>query len=276
MASPSEKDYTDTKHPKGSDGADTDSESISGRPKESLKRQLKQRHIAMISIGGVIGTGLFVGTATGLRNAGPVGLLLGYIAVGTVTYSVMISLGEMMAYLPVAGGHITMADRFVSKGFSFWLGWNYWYVWTIILPAELSAAAILVGYWNDTISPAVWITMCMVVVIMINMLGAGAYGEAEFVFASIKVLTIVGLIILGIIIDLGGGPDHDRIGFRYWKNPGPIVQYNGIPGATGRFAAWWSAVCQAAFSFIGTEVVAVSTANTVASRHGIDLNGETI
>ena len=66
---------------------------------------------------------------------------------------------------------------------------------------------------------------------------------------------------------------HFRIGFRYWKNPGPIVQYNDIPGATGRFVAWWSAVCQAAFAFIGTEVVAVSTANTVVSRHGIDLGG---
>lgn len=98
-----------------------------------------------------------------------------------------------MAYLPVAGGHITMADRFVSKGFGFLLGWNYWYNWVIVLPAELrcvlvpihypvyslpvnySAAAILIGYWNDRISPAVWITICMVVVIMINMLGAGIH-----------------------------------------------------------------------------------------------------
>ena len=104
-----------------------------------------------------------------------------------------ISLGEMMAYLPIAGGHITMADRFVSKGFSFLLGWNYWYNAAIAQPAELrcvvrsssflaminllnrSAAAVLVGYWNDTISLAVWITVCTVVVIMINMLGAGQY-----------------------------------------------------------------------------------------------------
>lgn len=166
----------------------------------------------------------------------------------------------MMAYLPVAGGHITMADRFVSKGFGFLLGWNYWYNWAIILPFELSAASILIGYWNDAISPAVWITMCMVVVVVINMLGAGAYGEAEFVFASIKVFTIVGLIIFGIILDLGGGPDHDRIGFRYWKDPGPFVQYNGIPGATGRFAGWWSVVIQASASSIGTEIVAIAAA----------------
>ena len=105
----------------------------------------------------------------------------------------------------------------------------------------------------------------------------GAYGEAEFFFASIKVITItgtvnlpapshvfhmlnnhLGLIILGIILDLGGGPDHDRLGFRYWKNPGPFVQYNNIAGAKGRFLGFWAVLTQAAFSFIGTEIVAVS------------------
>ena len=68
----------------------------------------------------------------------------------------------------------------------------------------------------------------------------------------------VGLIILGIILDLGGGPDHDRLGFRYWKNPGPFVQYNDIAGAKGRFLGFWAVLTQAAFSFIGTEIVAVS------------------
>ena len=106
----------------------------------------------------------------------------------------------------------------------------------------------------------------------------GAYGEAEFCFASIKVLTIVGsshfvlahsrmffltyfqgLLILGTILDLGGGPNGDRISFRFWKDPGPFVQYHGIPGAKGRFLGWWAVMTQAAFSFIGTEIVAVRT-----------------
>lgn len=67
-----------------------------------------------------------------------------------------------------------------------------------------------------------------------------------------------GLIILGIVIDLGGGPNHDRLGFRYWKNPGPFVDYNGITGSKGHFLGWWAVMTQAAFSFIGTEIVAVS------------------
>ena len=75
-----------------------------------------------------------------------------------------------------------------------------------------------------------------------------------------------GLIILGIILDLGGGPDHDRLGFRYWKNPGPFVQFNGIAGSKGRFLGFWAVLTQAAFSFLGTEIVAVSPPSAFSQR----------
>lgn len=74
-------------------------------------------------------------------------MLLGYLIVGFICYSVMISLGEMIAYLPIPGGHIKMAERFVDPAFSFTMGWNYWYSWVFTLPAELSAAAVLINYW---------------------------------------------------------------------------------------------------------------------------------
>ncbi|KIP01622.1 hypothetical protein PHLGIDRAFT_96848 [Phlebiopsis gigantea 11061_1 CR5-6] len=235
----------------------------------SLKRTMKSRHIAMISLGGVIGTGLFLGTATGLANGGPVGLLLGYAVVGSICYAVMVSLGEMISYLPLPGGHITMAERFVDPAWSFTLGWSYWYNWTIILPAELSAAALLIGFWTENVNDAAWISVFLVVVVTINVFGAAAYGEAEFVFASIKIITITGLIILGIVLDLGGGPNHDRIGFRYWKHPGPFNQYNNFPGSKGRFLAWWAVMTQAAFSFIGTEVVAIAGGEARNPRRNI-------
>ncbi|KAG1801411.1 amino acid permease [Suillus plorans] len=239
-----------------SDASDRDGESVQGPARHTLQRKLKNRHVAMISIGGVIGTGLFVGTANSLRNGGPIGLLLGYIVMGSIVYCVMITLGEMVAYLPIAGGHIKLAERFVDPAFSFAMGWNYWYNWTIV--SEISAAALLINYWNKTVNDSVWVVICLAVVLTINMLGAGAYGEAEFIFASIKVITITGLIILGIVIDLGGAPNHDRIGFRYWKNPGPFVQYNGISGAKGQFLGFWAVLTEAAFSFIGTEIVAIA------------------
>ncbi|KAF7971830.1 hypothetical protein HWV62_19839 [Athelia sp. TMB] len=142
-------------------------------------------------------------------------------------------------------------------------------VFISIHTAELSAAAVLINFWEPSakVNNAVWITICLLVALGINLMGAGAYGEAEFIFAplslltligrSIKVITIVGLIILGIVLDLGGGPNHDRIGFRYWKNPGPFVQWHGISGSEGQFLGWWAVMTQAAFSFIGTEITAV-------------------
>ncbi|EPS97222.1 hypothetical protein FOMPIDRAFT_1032088 [Fomitopsis schrenkii] len=247
---------------------DADSEACVPGVTTGLQRRMKNRHISMISIG-VIGTGLFLGTATSLSEGGPVGLLLGYMTIGSLCYCTMISLGEMAAFLPIPGGHITFAERFVDPAWSFALGWLYWYNWAIILPAEMSAASVLISYWDTAVSPAVWITMCLVVVIALNMFGAGVYGEAEFIFASIKVVTITGLIILGIVLDLGGGPSHDRIGFRYWKRPGPFTQYAGIAGAEGRFLGWWAVMTQAAFSFVGTEVVAIAGAEAKNPRRNI-------
>ncbi|KAF9517401.1 hypothetical protein BS47DRAFT_1339816 [Hydnum rufescens UP504] len=226
----------------------------------TLKRQLKPRHIAMISIGGAIGTGLFLGTGNALKTGGPVGLLLGYTIVGTICYAMMLCLGEMISYLPIPGGHIKLAERFVNPAVLIHHGLELLVQWvTITLPAELSASAVLIDYWEHRrISDAAWISVCLVVVILINTLGAGAYGETEFFFVSFKVITIVGLLILGVILDLGGGPNHDRIGFRYWKHPGPFVQFHGIGGAKGRFLGWWSVMTQAAFSYIGTEIVGMA------------------
>ena len=87
--------------------------------------------------------------------------------------------------------------------------------------------------------------------------------------SSIKVIAITGLIILGIVLDLGGGPNHDRIGFRYWKNPGPFVQYKEIAGTTGRFLGWWAVMTQAAFSYIGTEIVAIAAGEAKNPRRNI-------
>lgn len=238
-------------------------------PDFRLHRELKNRHVAMISIGGVIGTGLFLGTGSALMNGGPLGLLLGYIFIGSICYCVMVTIGEMISYLPVAGGHIKLAERFVDPAFSFALGWNLWYNWTVTLPAELSAAATIINFWHPGVNNAVWITMCLVVAVGINMSGVGVYGETEFMFASIKVVTIVALIILGIVLDLGGGPNHDRIGFRYWKDPGPFVQFYGISGMTGRFLGWSRVVTQAAFAYVGTEVVAMAAAEAKNPRRNL-------
>ncbi|GAA96383.1 hypothetical protein E5Q_03050, partial [Mixia osmundae IAM 14324] len=238
---------------------------------EQLERQLKQRHIQMISIGGVIGTGLFLATGSSLQMAGPLGLFMGYAIMGSITLSVMLCLGEMVSTFPIAGGHISLCKRFADPALAFTMGWNYWYNWTIVLPAELSAAAVLVSYWvpAEHVSPAVWITVCLIVVVGINLGGAGFYGEAEFFFSMIKVVTVVVLIFLGMIINAGGIPGQKQIGFRYWSDPGAFVQYEGIAGSLGRFLGFWSVLIQAAFSYVGTEIVALAAGEAKNPRRSI-------
>ncbi|KAE8228050.1 hypothetical protein CF326_g7033 [Tilletia indica] len=236
------------------------------RSNEKLAPALSNRHLAMISIGGVIGTGLFLGTAGSLARGGPVGLWLGYILMGSICYAMMMCLGEMISYLPVPGGHITLATRFVDPALGFAMGWNYFYNWAIVLPAELSAAATLIGFWSD-LSPAIWISICLVIVIFINFMGARAFGETEFWFCSIKVITIVGLLILSFLMDVGAV--GERRGFQYWKNPGPFVQYLGIEGSWGRFLGFWSVLINAGFSFIGTEIVAMAAAEAKNPRKAL-------
>ncbi|KAF9513652.1 hypothetical protein BS47DRAFT_1362220 [Hydnum rufescens UP504] len=221
----------------------------------TLKRQLKPRHIGMIRS--------LPWKWKRLKNGGPLGLLLGYVIVGTICYS--------DDALPSARWFRT--SRFlvdISSWQSASLTRPSHSQWAGIIGTLAQCAAVLIDYWeHHKVSDAAWVSVCLVVVIFINLLGAGAYGEAEFFFVSFKVVTIVGLLILGVILDLGGGPNHDRIGFRYWKHPGPFVQFNGIGGTKGRFLGWWSVMTQAAFSYIGTEIVGIASGEAKNPRRNL-------
>ncbi|ORY24876.1 amino acid permease [Naematelia encephala] len=242
----------------------------SSKYEPQLKRQMKPRHVSMIALGGTIGTGLFLSSGNALANGGPLGLVLGYALIGFVCFCVMTALGEMIAYMPIEGGIITLANRIVDPAFATALSFNYAYCYLFILPAEISAAAVLINYWITSVNNAVWITIGIVLVVGINLMGAKFYGETEFWFASIKVLTIVGLIIVSIVIDCGGGPaSSGYVGFRYWKDPGPLNQYAGIAGAGGRFLGFWAVLIQAAFSFIGCETIAMTAGECKNPRRTI-------
>jgi amino acid transporter len=103
----------------------------------------------------------------------------------------------------------------------------------------------------------VWISIIIVLIIGLNVFAVAIYGEAEFIFASIKILTIIGLLIMALCIDLGGSPNHDRLGFRYWREPGPMKEYQA-KGDLGRFLGLFSVLINAAFSYGGVEMVAVA------------------
>ncbi|PON26626.1 amino acid permease [Trichoderma gamsii] len=231
----------------------------------SLKRDLSSRHINMIAIAGMIGTGLFLSSGQAIATAGPAGALLAYIVMGFVTAGVSYTTGEITAFMPGTGGFIRHATKFVEPALGAATGWNFWYTMAITVPAEISAAATVIQFWNKSINPGVWITVFLVVIVALNLCGVRLYGESEVVFASLKIMLIIGLIIGGLVIDLGGGPNHDRLGFRYWNHPGAFNAYIKT-GATGHFLAFWKVMLTAAFSYGNIQVVAISGSETRMPR----------
>ncbi|CEQ40825.1 SPOSA6832_02461 [Sporobolomyces salmonicolor] len=209
-----------------------------------------------------------------------------FIIVGMILWCVMESIGELATLLPVAGSFPHYLTRTVDPAVGFTLALSYGYCelhrlprlvqalladipfrpgYTIAIASEVSAAAVVVSYWTD-ISPALVISLGLAAIFAVNMMSVRAYGEIEVVTASLKVLCFLGLIIVALVITLGGAPDHDRRGFRYWHHPGAFTQYDDISGTTGRFLAFLAAFVNAAFSFIGVETVVVA-AGEAANPH---------
>ncbi|KAH7126503.1 amino acid permease [Dactylonectria estremocensis] len=234
----------------------------------STQRRLRNYQVTMIGFCSGIGTGLFVGTGAAYANAGPAGLFLAYLVVGSVLWCVMQSISELATVFPTAGSFPHWATRFIDPSVGFSLAISYGYCYTIAIASECSAAAVLVSYWSD-ISPAVVITISLVLILAINLCNVRFYGETEVVTGAIKVLCFVGLVIVAIVITAGGGPSGESIGFRYWNNPGPWTDYNGITGPTGHFLGFLSAFVNASFSFIGVETVVISAAESVDPHRAI-------
>ncbi|KAK9475049.1 amino acid permease/ SLC12A domain-containing protein [Dipodascopsis tothii] len=230
---------------------------------------MRQRHVQMIALAGTLGTGLFLASGKAITHAGPAGALIAYLLVGSIVWAMVQSLGEMMCYAPISGGYVHYAERFIHPSVGFSLGYMQWYSSAISLPTEIISASVIIGFWDDKMATAShtggYIAALLILCCSINFFGVRWFGETEFVFALIKIALILGLIIVGLVIDLGGGPDHDRIGFRYWKNPGAFAAYP-VPGDVGKFTGWFTTLLQAAFSFSGVEGLAMTCAEVQNPR----------
>ncbi|KAI7788725.1 amino acid permease [Diaporthe eres] len=242
---------------RGDANPDPEKQSITEASTHELKREMSGRHLQFIAIGGAVGTGLFIGSGASLATAGPVGCLISYIAVGTILYSVMTSLGEMATYIPTAGSFTSYSARFVDPALGFAMGWLYWFSWAITWALELTAAGLIVQYWNSSLNIGIWIAVFWVVFTAVNFVPVKLYGEMEYWFVSIKVVTILGFLIFAICINAGASP-QGYLGFTYWKNPGAFASYNeNMVPATGKFVSFWSVLVTAAFSYQGAELVGV-------------------
>ncbi|MEU9650324.1 amino acid permease [Streptomyces sp. NPDC048110] len=217
------------------------------RPRSGLQAGLKNRHLTMIAIGGVIGAGLFVGSSSGIATAGP-GILLSYALVGTLVVLVMRMLGEMSAANPTSGSFSAHADRALGPWAGFSIGWLYWFFWVVVLAVEATAGAKILEGWIPAVPQWGWALIVMIVLTATNLASVGSYGEFEFWFAGIKVVAIAAFIVVGglAVFGLLPGVDSDRAGL------GNLTEHGGfLPNGPG---AVLTGVLLVVFSFMGSEI----------------------
>ncbi|KAI1213092.1 amino acid permease/ SLC12A domain-containing protein [Annulohypoxylon truncatum] len=227
-----------------------------------LHTDLKGRHMQMIAIGGAIGAGLFIGSGSALYKGGPAALVIGYFIVGIMLLFTMQALAELAVLYPVNGAFYTYVVRFVDPSWGFAMGWDYAIAWLTVLPFELIAAGITIEFWRPDLNVAIWVTVFLVILTLIQIFGVRGYGEVEFVLSMIKIAACTGFIILGIIINCGGVGSKGYIGGKYWYDPGAFK--NGFNGFAGVFVV-------AAFAFGGTELVGLAAAESSNPRRAIPM-----
>ncbi len=218
--------------------------------KAGLKRDMKSRHLMMISIGGTIGTGLFVGSGQTISQAGPLGAVLAYLVGGFIMYLVLLCLGELTAAMPVSGSFQTYASRFISPGAGFTTGWLYWINWAICIAADFTAAGIIMNNWFPQIAIWIWCAVFAAVLALLNIISVKAYGEAEFWFASIKVTAILAFIVAGCGLIFGFSSHEVPVAFSNFHTEGGL-----FPNGMGAVFLTMIAVV---YSFQGAELVGIA------------------
>ena len=168
-------------------------------------KQVQVSNLDNVRLGGTIGTGLLIGSGAALATAGPAGALLAYIFVGSLVYSVVLSLGEMTTYIPIPGAFNAYATRFVDPSLGFAMGWIYWFSWAITYPIELTATGLIINYWNEDLSIGIFVAVFWVVITAFNFLPVSFYGEMEFWFAYVKVITLVAFFLFSLCVIFGAG-----------------------------------------------------------------------
>ncbi|NHB96119.1 amino acid permease [Photorhabdus stackebrandtii] len=226
-------------------------QSVSQKPVvQHLRRELKARHMAMIAIGGSIGTGLFVASGATVSQAGPGGALLSYALIGLMVYFLMTSLGELAAYVPVSGSFSTYGSKYVEEGFGFALGWNYWYNWAVTIAVDLVAAQLVMNYWLPDMPGWIWSALFLALIFLLNFISVKGFGEAEYWFSLIKVSTVIVFIAVGLLMISGIMKGAEGAGWHNWTV--------GDAPFAGGFSAMIGVAMIVGFSFQGTELIGIA------------------
>ncbi|MBT2505231.1 amino acid permease [Streptomyces sp. ISL-98] len=232
------------------------------QPSDGLQAGLKNRHLSMIAIGGVIGAGLFVGSSGGIAAAGPA-ILLSYALVGALVVFVMRMLGEMSAANPTSGSFSAYADRALGRWAGFSIGWLYWFFWVVVLAVEATAGAKILEGWIPAVPQWGWALIVMVVLTATNLASVASYGEFEFWFAGIKVVAIGGFVIIGLLAVFGvlPGSDNPGAGFAHLTDSGGFFPEG--PGAI------LTGVLMVVFSFMGSEIVTLAAGESADPQRAV-------
>ncbi|MET8329190.1 amino acid permease [Streptomyces sp. NPDC005181] len=220
---------------------------------EPLSHGLKQRHLTMLGLGGVIGAGLFVGSGAGIAVAGPA-IVVSYLIAGALAMLVMRMLGEMSAAMPASGAFSVHAERALGRWAGFSVGWLYWFLLVVVLAVEATAAAQIAHGWVPAVDQWAWVLAFMVVFTVANLTAVKNFGEFEFWFAALKVAAIVIFLVLGVLAVFGLLPDTDPVGLSHLTGQGGFLP-NGWGGVV-------SGVLTVVFAFGGLEVVTIAAAET--------------
>ncbi|UZD98083.1 GABA permease [Pseudomonas corrugata] len=219
-----------------------------------LAQGFKPRHVTMLSIAGIIGAGLFVGSGHAIAAAGPA-VLLAYLASGLLVVLVMRMLGEMAVARPDTGSFSTYADQAIGRWAGFTIGWLYWWFWVLVIPIEALAAGHVLNQWFPSIDAWLFASVSIVALAVTNLFSVSKYGEFEFWFAMAKVVAIIGFISLGFAVLMGWIPEREASGLsRLMEEHGGFAP-NGLSAVVGAFITIM-------FSFIGTEAVTIAAAES--------------
>lgn len=228
-------------------------EKDAARTKE-LDRGLKNRHVQLISIGGAIGTGLFLGSGKSIQAAGP-SILLSYLIMGCICFLIMRALGELLLSNLEHHSFLEFIEDHLGKKAAFVTGWTYWFCWISIAMADLTATGLYIRYWAPGIPQWLPEVIALVILLSLNLMAVRLFGEMEFWFALIKVVAIIALIVVGVyMIVTGYHTNAGSAGFsQLWTHGGFFPK--GFSGFLASFQ-------MAAFAFVGIELVGLIAGET--------------
>ncbi|EEI22321.1 amino acid permease [Limosilactobacillus fermentum ATCC 14931] len=219
---------------------------------EHLERKMEARHIQMISLGGVIGTGLFLSSGYTINQAGPVGTIIAYAVGAVLVYAVMLCLGELSVAMPYTGSFHVYARKLIGPATGFTVALLYWLTWMIALGSEFTAAGIIMKEWFPHVPTWYWGLALIILILLSNIFTVRIFAESEFWFAAVKVLAIVAFIVLGALAIVGLIPVQ---GYTHAPGLTNLTKDGLFPTGIGGV---FTTMLTVNFAFSGTELIGIT------------------